>query len=82
MSRATALETTNRNHSLQAWVRTPVQPKESLAGLHSSLEITNSTQILLNYEVFRVGPSGLGSVELYLTQDEGAPGSLSRAIRS
>jgi hypothetical protein len=35
------------------------------------LQITNSTQVTLDYEVTRVGPSGLGSVEIYLTRDEG-----------
>jgi hypothetical protein len=34
------------------------------------LQITNSTQVTLDYEV-KVGPSGIGSVELYLTKDEG-----------
>jgi hypothetical protein len=33
--------------------------------------VTNSTQISLDYEVDRKGPSGVGLVELYLTQDEG-----------
>jgi hypothetical protein len=35
------------------------------------LEITNSTQVALDYEVTRLGPSGVGRIELYLTTDEG-----------
>ncbi|HLN28568.1 MAG TPA: hypothetical protein VK395_12570 [Gemmataceae bacterium] len=35
------------------------------------LQITNSTQVTLHYRVDKVGPSGVGSVELYLTQDDG-----------
>ncbi|CAN5206173.1 hypothetical protein BH10PLA2_BH10PLA2_06530 [soil metagenome] len=33
--------------------------------------VMNNTQITLNYEVGRVGPSGVSAVELYLTDDEG-----------
>jgi hypothetical protein len=43
------------------WPRVPVGPAQ----------ITNSAQVTLDYEVTKVGPSGVGSVELYLTQDEG-----------
>jgi hypothetical protein len=35
------------------------------------LELTNSAQTTIDYEVTRSGPSGVGKVELYLTQDEG-----------
>jgi len=35
------------------------------------VEITNSTQTTIDYEVTREGPSGIGKVELYLTEDEG-----------
>jgi hypothetical protein len=34
-------------------------------------QITNSTQVALDYKISNVGPSGVGSVELYLTPDEG-----------
>lgn len=34
--------------------------------------ITNSTQVDLDYEVKKVGPSGVGKVDLYVTYDEGA----------
>jgi hypothetical protein len=34
-------------------------------------QITNKSQVSLDYEVTRVGPSGVGSVELYLTDDDG-----------
>jgi hypothetical protein len=33
--------------------------------------MTNSPQVTLDYEITKVGPSGVGSVELYLTRDEG-----------
>ncbi|HLJ91926.1 MAG TPA: hypothetical protein VKU02_01905 [Gemmataceae bacterium] len=35
------------------------------------VEITNSTQTTIDYEVTRTGPSGVSKVELYLTRDEG-----------
>ncbi|HMC66042.1 MAG TPA: hypothetical protein VKI65_13975, partial [Gemmataceae bacterium] len=35
------------------------------------LQLVNETRINLEYEVTRVGPSNIGSVELYLTKDEG-----------
>jgi hypothetical protein len=35
------------------------------------LQMTNSPQVTLDYEITKVGPSGVGSVELYLTRDEG-----------
>jgi len=35
------------------------------------LQITHSAQVTLHYKVDKVGPSGVGSVELYLTQDDG-----------
>jgi hypothetical protein len=34
-------------------------------------QITNTTQITLNYQIDRLGPSGVGSVDLYLTRDGG-----------
>jgi hypothetical protein len=33
--------------------------------------VANSTRITLDYRVDRVGPSGVGAVDLYLTEDEG-----------
>ncbi len=38
--------------------------------------VTNTTQISLDYEVDRKGPSGVGLVELYLTQDDGRTWSM------
>jgi hypothetical protein len=35
------------------------------------LQLTNSPQVSLDYQVTKTGPSGIGSVELYLTEDEG-----------
>jgi hypothetical protein len=37
-----------------------------------SLQVINSTQVTLEYEVAKFGPSGVGSVEVYLTRDDGA----------
>ena len=33
--------------------------------------VTNSSQVTLDYRVDRLGPSGVGAVDLYLTEDEG-----------
>jgi hypothetical protein len=49
----------------------PPNPGGSGTGPLVPLQVTNSTQVTLDYEITRVGPSGLGSVELYLTRDEG-----------
>jgi hypothetical protein len=55
----------------------PGNPPPQAGGPHwpynaaTPLQITNNTQVTLDYEVTKVGPSGVGSVELYLTQDEG-----------
>jgi hypothetical protein len=35
------------------------------------LQLTNNPQVSLEYQVTRMGPSGVGSVELYLTEDDG-----------
>jgi hypothetical protein len=35
------------------------------------LQIINSTQLTLDYEMSKVGPSGVGRVELWMTQDDG-----------
>jgi hypothetical protein len=43
------------------WAGNPVIP----------FQLTNSTQVALDYKVSNVGPSGVGTVELYLTRDEG-----------
>jgi hypothetical protein len=37
-----------------------------------SLQVINSTAVTLEYEVGKFGPSGVGSVEVYLTRDDGA----------
>lgn len=49
----------------------PVAPSRWPPASVVPLQLTNNPQVTLEYEVSRVGPSGLGSVELYLTQDEG-----------
>jgi hypothetical protein len=41
------------------------------SGSLPALQITNSAQVTLDYVVSKVGPSGVGSVELFLTQDDG-----------
>jgi hypothetical protein len=35
------------------------------------LQVTNNPQVTLDYEVTKVGPSGVGSVELYMSLDDG-----------
>jgi hypothetical protein len=35
------------------------------------LQLTNNPQVSLEYQISRTGPSGVGSVELYLTEDDG-----------
>jgi hypothetical protein len=64
--------------STTAYTYAPSAPTGSItAGLHgvnepsAPLEITNSTQVTLDYEVTRLGPSGVGKLALYLTSDEG-----------
>jgi hypothetical protein len=36
-----------------------------------NLAITNNRQVVLDYEVTKVGPSGIGRVELWVTRDDG-----------
>lgn len=40
-------------------------------GKMPDVQITNSPRINLEYDVSKVGPSGIGSVKLYVTQDDG-----------
>jgi hypothetical protein len=40
-------------------------------GVVLPLQITNQTQVSLNYHINNEGPSGIGAVELYITQDDG-----------
>jgi hypothetical protein len=49
---------------------TAVQPTP-LRGPLPPRRMINSNRITLDYEVARLGPSGVGSVELYVTRDEG-----------
>ncbi len=35
------------------------------------LQLTNNRQVALDYEITKKGPSGIGRIELYLTQDDG-----------
>ena len=49
-------------------VKPAVQPQKALAPLH----YVNKHQVLLQYEVKRVGPSGVGGMEVWLTKDDGA----------
>jgi hypothetical protein len=69
-SRSTAVATlTNPGYTspLPATVAGSGGPSDAAA----PVEITNSTQVGLDYVVTSVGPSGVGKVELYLTTDEG-----------
>jgi hypothetical protein len=40
-------------------------------GPMQAIQMTNCLQVTLDYEVTKLGPSGLGSVDLYVTQDDG-----------
>lgn len=40
-------------------------------GTSTPAQIINTTQVSLDYEVTKVGPSGIGKVELWMTQDDG-----------
>jgi hypothetical protein len=46
------------------------EPRLPLGGT-APAQVTGGTHVSLDYEVTKVGPSGVGSVELWLTQDEG-----------
>jgi hypothetical protein len=46
-------------------------PNNHWSALPLPLQFTNNRQISLDYEITKVGPSGVGSVELYVTQDDG-----------
>jgi hypothetical protein len=39
--------------------------------VHPSMQFTSQTQMELNYKIPTLGPSGVGMVELWMTQDEG-----------
>lgn len=57
-----------------SYSHSPTAAVSSLRGLgetNAPVEITNSTQVTLDYEVTRQGPSGIAKVELYLTGDDG-----------
>jgi hypothetical protein len=43
----------------------------SIRGRLPDLQLVNKDQVRLDYEVARLGPSGVGSVEVYVTTDEG-----------
>jgi hypothetical protein len=47
--------------AMSRWPGAPVAP----------LQLTNTPQVTLDYEVTKVGPSGVGRVALYLTKDDG-----------
>jgi hypothetical protein len=46
-------------------------PSRGLRASSTAAHMTNRRQVSLDYRVDKVGPSGVGSVELWLTQDEG-----------
>lgn len=45
----------------------PAVPRKPLP----TLQYVNSPEVVLEYELSKVGPSGVGSVDIYLTQDDG-----------
>jgi hypothetical protein len=48
-----------------------VEPMPATTSYRRNVQFTNSALIDLNYEVSKVGPSGVGEVSLYVTMDEG-----------
>ncbi len=55
-----------------------VQYQQAPAPVHTAprkpmptLQYVNSPEVVLEYELSKVGPSGVGSVDIYLTQDDG-----------
>jgi hypothetical protein len=48
----------------------PVPPRPGRGGL-PPLQVVKDRQLTLEYEVGKVGPSGVGGVDLYVTRDEG-----------
>jgi hypothetical protein len=51
-------------------VGAPALPR-AVSGTQPPLQMVNRRQITLDYEVAKFGPSGVGSVELYVTRDDG-----------
>jgi hypothetical protein len=51
---------------------TPIAPApgQGTAG-SSNLQIVNSKEVTLDYQVDKLGPSGIGKVDLWITQDDG-----------
>ena len=52
---------------MQHQVAAPAGPRKALP----QLQYINSSEVLLEYELSKVGPSGVGSVDIFVTQDEG-----------
>jgi hypothetical protein len=76
MQQVSAPAANNTNHPAPGWgahgAGTPATGAPAWpANQQRELQITNSPHLVLDYDVTNVGPSGLGSVELYITQDEG-----------
>jgi hypothetical protein len=76
-NRPTGVDAASRNGQTVASMGYAYAPTSTVGGLRGlgdvagAVEISNNTQITLDYEVTRQGPSGIGKVELYLTGDEG-----------
>jgi hypothetical protein len=49
----------------------PVNPVGSARGVLPPVQIVNKRKLSLDFEVAKFGPSGLGSVDVYLTLDDG-----------
>jgi hypothetical protein len=50
---------------------TPPNASPAAPGTLPPLQIINTKQITIDYEVTQVGPSGIGKVELWMTRDDG-----------
>jgi hypothetical protein len=65
------LENRSTTNAAAAPTPAPTPPSRWSSNPDFPLQIVNTTQVSLDYEITRKGPSGVGSVELYLTEDEG-----------
>lgn len=65
-----------------AAVGTFPSPLPAMRGAMSAVEIINKKQAKLDFQVGKYGPSGLGSVEVYVTTDDGATWTLTPTDRN
>src|SRR5207244_4128834 len=54
-------------------------PPAPASNVKNDLQVINTKRVTMEYEVSKVGPSGVGSVDVYLTRDDGLTWKLSNA---